>query len=58
MNGTILLDAQAAFTARNGIPFIFAGTRKGAEYICWFILRQYLESAKKRWKRIAEAHCA
>ncbi len=45
-----------AFTARYRIPFLFAGSRAGAEYVCWGFLRQYLESARKRWGNIVKAH--
>lgn len=45
-----------AFTARYRVPFIFAGSRAGAEYACWGFLRQYLESARKRWGSIVKAH--
>ena len=45
-----------AFTARYRVPFLFAGTRSGAEYACWGFLRQYLESARKRWSSIVKAH--
>ncbi len=45
-----------AFTARYRIPFMFAGSRAGAEYVAWGFLRQYLESARKRWGSIVKAH--
>lgn len=45
-----------AFTARYRVPFIFAGSRAGAEYACHGFLKQYLESARKRWKSIVKAH--
>lgn len=45
-----------AFTARHRIPFLFAGSRAGAEYVTWGFLRQYLESARKRWGSIVKAH--
>ena len=45
-----------AFTARYRIPFLFAGSRAGAEYVTWGFLRQYLESARKRWGTIVKAH--
>jgi len=45
-----------AFTARYRIPFLFAGSRAGAEYVTWGFLRQYLESARKRWGHIIKAH--
>ena len=44
-----------AFTARYRVPFLFAGTRAAAEYMTWGFLRQYLESARKRWRAIAKA---
>lgn len=46
----------AAFTARYRIPFMFAGSRGGAEYCTWSLLRQYLESARKRYAAIVKAH--
>ena len=45
-----------AFTARHRIPFLFAGSRGGAEYVTWGFLRQYLEGARKRWGQIVKAH--
>lgn len=45
-----------AFTCRYRIPFIFSGSRAGAEYVTWGFLRQYLESARKRWRSIVKAH--
>lgn len=45
-----------AFTARYRIPFLFTGSRAGAEYATWGFLRQYLESARKRWGSIIKAH--
>ena len=49
-------QSVAAFMARHRIPFMFAGSRAGAEYVCWSFLRQYLESARKRFKNIVKAH--
>lgn len=46
----------AAFMARYGVPFLFAGSRAAAEYASWSILRQYLEGARKRLKAIVGAH--
>lgn len=45
-----------AFTARYRVPFLFAGSRAGAEYVTWGFLRQYLETARKRWGSIVKAH--
>ncbi len=49
-------QSVTAFMARHRIPFMFAGSRAGAEYVCWSFLRQYLESARKRFKLIVKAH--
>lgn len=46
----------AAFTARLHVPFFFAGSRSGAEYCAWSLLRQYLEGARKRYAAIVKAH--
>jgi hypothetical protein len=45
-----------AFSCRYRIPFLFAGSRAAAEYVTWGFLRQYLESARKRWSSIVKAH--
>lgn len=45
-----------AFTCRYHAPFLFAGSRGAAEYATWGLLRQYLESARKRLKAIVRAH--
>lgn len=44
------------FMARYGVPFFFAGSRAAAEYVCWSLLRQYLEGVTKRLKAIVKAH--
>ena len=41
-----------AFSARWGIPFLFAGSRAGAEYATAGFLRQYLNGCKARLKAI------
>lgn len=46
----------AAFTARLGIPFFFAGSRAGAEYMAWSFLRQFLQGALRRYEAIIKAH--
>lgn len=43
-----------AFMARYGVPFMFAGSRQGAEYCTWSLLRQYQEGALKKLKRMAK----
>lgn len=44
----IIIDSreQAPFACQHEK---YAGSRAGAEYVCWGFLRQYLESACKRW---------
>ena len=49
-------QSVAAFTVRYHVPFMFAGSRTAAEYICWSFLRQYLEGARRRWRAIVRAH--
>lgn len=44
-----------AFTCRYRAPFLFAGSRTAAEYAAWGLLRQFLESAHKRFKAIVKA---
>ena len=56
MNPHAACQSVLAFTCRYRIPFLFAGSRAGAEYVCWSFLRQYLESAKKRLSAIVKAH--
>ena len=56
MNPHSACQSVAAFMARYRVPFVFAGSRAGAEYVCWSFLRQYLESARKRLSAIVKAH--
>ncbi|MCL2122657.1 MAG: hypothetical protein FWH34_01060 [Desulfovibrionaceae bacterium] len=56
MNPHAACQSVAAFMARYRIPFMFCGSRAGAEYVCWSFLRQYLEGARKRWTAIVKAH--
>lgn len=58
LNPHAACQSIAAFTARYKIPFLFAGNRAAAEYVTWSILRQYLETAKKKWAYIVKAHDA
>lgn len=48
-------QSVAAFMARFGIPFMFAGSRAGAEYVTWSFLRQYAEGKRKQLKAIEKA---
>jgi hypothetical protein len=56
LNPHAACQSVAAFMARHRIPFLFAGSRAGAEYVCWSFLHQYLKSARKRFKSIVKAH--
>ena len=44
-----------SFSARLGIPFLFAGSRAGAEYATAGFLRQYLNGCRARIKAIEKA---
>ena len=44
-----------SFSARLGIPFLFAGNRAGAEYATAGFLRQYLKGCRERLKAIEKA---
>lgn len=56
LNPHAACQSVAAFMTRHRVPFLFAGSRSAAEYCTWSILKQYLESARKRWKAIVRAH--
>jgi hypothetical protein len=56
LNPRSACQSVLAFTVRHRIPFIFAGSRSLAEEATWGLLRQYLESARKRWGGIVKAH--
>ncbi len=51
-------QSVAAFMGRYRVPFLFAGSRAAAEYVCFSFLRQYLEGAKRRLSEITKAHGA
>lgn len=50
------LQSVLAFQVRYGSPFIWAGTRAGAEYAAYHFLRHYLRSARERLKILLRAH--
>lgn len=56
LNPHAACQSVLAFAGRYRTPFLFAGNRAAAEYACWGFLRQYLESARKRWESIVTAH--
>lgn len=55
LNAHSACQSIAAFTARLGIPFHFAGSRAAGEYFTYSLLRQYLQGAEKRYKAILAA---
>lgn len=50
------LQSVLAFQVRYGVPFIWAGTRAGAEYATYHFLRHYLREASARYENIVKAH--
>lgn len=56
LNPHAACQSVAAFMGRYRVPFLFAGSRTAAEYVTWSFLRQYLESARRRWRSIVKAH--
>jgi hypothetical protein len=56
LNPHAACQSVLAFACRHRIPFFFAGGRLSAEYVCWGFLRQYLETARRRWGDIVKAH--
>lgn len=55
LNPHAACQSVLAFSSRLGVPFLFASTRKGAEYVTHGFLKQYLEGARKRLEAIAQA---
>ena len=49
-------QSVCAFVARWHIPFLFCGSRAGAEYVCFSLLRQYLKGAQDRYRALVRAH--
>ncbi len=50
------LQSVLALQVRYGVPFIWAGTRAGAEYAAFHFLRHYLREASIRYESIIKAH--
>lgn len=50
------LQSVLAFTVRYGVPFIWAGTRAGAEYAAFHFFRHYLREAQERLRALVKAH--
>jgi len=45
-----------AFQVRHGVPFLWAGSRRAAEYLTYWSLAKYLREAAKRYESIVKAH--
>jgi len=45
-------QSVAAFMARLGVPFLFAGSRKAAEYCTWSFLYQYAQGIRRRLRAV------
>jgi len=45
------IQTISAFYIRYGIPFLFCGTRSGAEYITYSLLQKYLYEIQKRYQQ-------
>lgn len=52
------MQSIVSFMLKYDCPFILAGTRQGAEYLTYSLLRQYLEGSRKRLDAIIKAHGA
>lgn len=50
------LQSVLAFQVRYGVPFVWAGSRSGAEYAAFHVLRHYLREAQERLKAVVKAH--
>ena len=56
LNPAAACQSVCSFVARWHIPFLFCGTRAGAEYVCYSLLRQYLKGAQDRYRALVRAH--
>ena len=45
-----------AFQVRYGVPFLWAGSRRAAEYLTYWSLAKFLREAEVRYKAIIKAH--
>ena len=45
-----------AFQIRHGVPFLWAGSHRAAEYLTYWSLAKYLREAAKRYESIVKAH--
>lgn len=56
LNPAAACQSVCSFVARWHIPFLFCGSRAGAEYVCYSLLRQYLKGAQDRYRTLVRAH--
>jgi DNA excision repair protein ERCC-4 len=49
------LQSIITFQVRYRVPFVWAGNRKGAEYITYGLLSKYLREIEERYKRATKA---
>jgi ERCC4-type nuclease len=52
MNPHAALQSIFAFQVRYRVPFVWAGTRAGAEYVTFSLLEKYLAEIEKRYQRL------
>jgi len=56
MNPEAALQSVSAFWVRYRIPFIFAGSRGGAEYMCYSLLSKFGQEIEKRYKALCDTN--
>jgi DNA excision repair protein ERCC-4 len=54
MNAQSALQSILAFMVRYSIPFVFAGTRAGGEYVTHGLLWKFCQEQEKRFKALAD----
>ena len=55
MKAHAALQSLLTFTVRYRTPFIWAGSRQGAEYCCYWLLSKFLREAAERYKQAIKA---
>lgn len=56
MNPHAAAQSIIAFQVRYGVPFLWAGCRRAAEYLTYWSLAKFLREAETRYKSIIKAH--
>lgn len=51
-------QSVASFVSRLHVPFMFAGSRTAAEYVCWSFLRQFAMGLRHRLRAVEQAMSA